>query len=96
MMSQWAWQLKPPFVPPHALGGSAWSVSLSPHPILPPPALSDPPVPQDHSVSVLVIASTVAHQLGHNLGMRHDSTGRLCYCSDLQHDRSCIMAPPTG
>ncbi|NXQ51687.1 ADA15 protein, partial [Anthoscopus minutus] len=53
-------------------------------------------VSMDHSVSVLVIASTVAHQLGHNLGMRHDSTGRLCDCGDLQHDRGCIMAPPTG
>ncbi|XP_056365991.1 disintegrin and metalloproteinase domain-containing protein 15 isoform X4 [Oenanthe melanoleuca] len=53
-------------------------------------------VSMDHSVSVLVVASTVAHQLGHNLGMRHDSTGRLCDCGDLQHDRSCIMAPPTG
>ncbi|NXH28704.1 ADA15 protein, partial [Myiagra hebetior] len=53
-------------------------------------------VSMDHSISVLVIASTVAHQLGHNLGMRHDSTGRLCHCSDLRHDRGCIMAPPTG
>ncbi|XP_063276421.1 disintegrin and metalloproteinase domain-containing protein 15 isoform X9 [Prinia subflava] len=53
-------------------------------------------VSMDHSVSVLVMASTVAHQLGHNLGMRHDSTGRLCDCSDLRHDRGCIMAPPTG
>ncbi|XP_015505665.1 disintegrin and metalloproteinase domain-containing protein 15 isoform X1 [Parus major] len=53
-------------------------------------------VSKDHSVSVLVMASTVAHQLGHNLGMRHDSAGRLCNCGDLRHDRGCIMAPPTG
>ncbi|NXA01093.1 ADA15 protein, partial [Nesospiza acunhae] len=53
-------------------------------------------VSMDHSVSVLVVASTVAHQLGHNLGMRHDSAGRLCDCGDLRHDRGCIMAPPTG
>ncbi|NWT32083.1 ADA15 protein, partial [Cardinalis cardinalis] len=53
-------------------------------------------VSMDHSVSVLVVASTVAHQLGHNLGMRHDSAGRLCGCGDLRHDRGCIMAPPTG
>ncbi|NXS53742.1 ADA15 protein, partial [Brachypteracias leptosomus] len=53
-------------------------------------------VSMDHSISVLVVASTVAHQLGHNLGMRHDSTRRFCDCSDLQQDRGCIMASPTG
>ncbi|NWH15579.1 ADA15 protein, partial [Grus americana] len=53
-------------------------------------------VSMDHSVSVLVVASTVAHQLGHNLGMRHDSTRRFCDCSDLRQDRGCIMASPTG
>ncbi|XP_074836625.1 disintegrin and metalloproteinase domain-containing protein 15 isoform X3 [Carettochelys insculpta] len=53
-------------------------------------------VSMDHSVSVLVVASSVAHQLGHNLGMSHDRPERPCHCEGLYQERSCIMAPPTG
>lgn len=49
----------------------------------------------DHLVSVLGVASTVAHELGHNLGMSHDSADRLCQCQN-QRRGGCIMEPSTG
>lgn len=50
----------------------------------------------DHLVSILGVASTVAHELGHNLGMNHDSAERACQCQNQPRLGGCIMEPSTG
>ncbi|XP_078100608.1 disintegrin and metalloproteinase domain-containing protein 12 isoform X4 [Sander vitreus] len=50
----------------------------------------------DHLVSVLGVASTVAHELGHNLGMSHDTAERRCSCQNERRFGGCIMEPSTG
>ncbi|KAK3551142.1 hypothetical protein QTP70_013907, partial [Hemibagrus guttatus] len=50
----------------------------------------------DHLVSVLGVASTVAHELGHNLGMNHDTAERRCQCQNERRLGGCIMEPSTG
>uniref|UniRef100_A0AAY4DA75 ADAM metallopeptidase domain 15 n=1 Tax=Denticeps clupeoides TaxID=299321 RepID=A0AAY4DA75_9TELE len=50
----------------------------------------------DHLVSVLGVASTVAHELGHNLGMSHDTAERKCECQNEPRMGGCIMEPSTG
>ncbi|XP_013870141.1 disintegrin and metalloproteinase domain-containing protein 19 [Austrofundulus limnaeus] len=51
-------------------------------------------VNQDHSpVSPVGVAATMAHEMGHNFGMSHDSTG--C-CQAKPEDGGCIMAAATG
>uniref|UniRef100_H3CL06 ADAM metallopeptidase domain 15 n=1 Tax=Tetraodon nigroviridis TaxID=99883 RepID=H3CL06_TETNG len=50
----------------------------------------------DHLVSVLGVASTVAHELGHNLGMSHDTAERRCSCQKEARQGGCIMEASTG
>ena len=42
---------------------------------------------QDHNARAIAVGATLAHEMGHNLGMDHDDSS-ACACSG----DSCIMA----
>ncbi|XP_063076931.1 disintegrin and metalloproteinase domain-containing protein 12-like [Engraulis encrasicolus] len=50
----------------------------------------------DHSDNPLGAAVTLAHELGHNFGMNHDTPERGCGCRATADRGGCIMTPSTG
>lgn len=46
---------------------------------------------KDHNANPLAVASTIAHEMGHNLGMSHDD--QTCGCSS---SNGCIMGESIG
>ncbi|GAB0191927.1 disintegrin and metalloproteinase domain-containing protein 12 [Grus japonensis] len=53
-------------------------------------------VVMDHSENPLGAAVTLAHELGHNFGMNHDTMERGCNCKASTDKGGCIMNPSTG
>lgn len=53
------------------------------------------PLPgQDHAEQPIGAAATMAHEIGHNFGMVHDTTG--CCVEATPEQGGCVMAAATG
>ncbi|XP_069741374.1 disintegrin and metalloproteinase domain-containing protein 8a isoform X2 [Narcine bancroftii] len=54
-------------------------------------------VNEDHNRNPIGLASTIAHEMGHNLGMSHDEDhNTYCRCEASKSNGGCIMAKKTG
>ncbi|XP_036979285.1 disintegrin and metalloproteinase domain-containing protein 8a isoform X1 [Acanthopagrus latus] len=51
-------------------------------------------VNEDHNNNAIGVASTIAHEMGHNLGLSHDTEN--CVCGTLTTKRGCIMSESVG
>ncbi|KAK2099352.1 Disintegrin and metalloproteinase domain-containing protein 8 [Saguinus oedipus] len=49
-------------------------------------------VNQDHSKNPVGVACTMAHEMGHNLGMDHDEQVHGCRCREPSEGMHCVMA----
>ncbi|KAK1794211.1 hypothetical protein P4O66_010727, partial [Electrophorus voltai] len=51
-------------------------------------------VNQDHNKNPMGLASTIAHEMGHNMGLSHDASH--CTCGPSMLDTTCIMTERVG